>query len=45
MSSSGIAGSYDNSVSLIIREMKIQNAMRLSPHTSQNDYHQNIYKQ
>ena len=31
--------------SLIIREMQIKTTMRLSPHTSQNGYHQKIYKQ
>ena len=33
------------STSLIIREMQIKTTMRLSPHTSQNGYHQKTYKQ
>ena len=33
------------SASLIIREMQIKTTMRLSPHTSQDGHHQEVYKQ
>ena len=33
------------STSLIIRELQIKTAMRLSPHISQKGHHQKIYKQ
>ena len=33
------------STSLIIREMQIKTAMRLSSHTGQNGRHQKLYKQ
>ena len=33
------------SASLIIKEMQIKTTMRLSPHTSQDGHHQEVYKQ